>query len=71
MPPALFTVGTADHVLDDSLFMASRWAAAGNRTELAVYPDCGHGFIVLPTELARLAKARIAAFLTHALEEHS
>ena len=36
--PALFTVGTGDTLLDDSVFMAARWELAGNPTELAVYP---------------------------------
>ncbi|MFV2000875.1 MAG: alpha/beta hydrolase, partial [Acidimicrobiia bacterium] len=38
MPPALFTVGTWDPLLDDTLFMANRWLVAGNDTELAIYP---------------------------------
>jgi acetyl esterase/lipase len=63
MPPALFTVGSADHLLDDSLFMAARWQAYGNKAELAVYPDCIHGFVGFPTELARRANERIATFL--------
>jgi acetyl esterase/lipase len=63
MPPALFTVGHADHLLDDSLFMAARWQAYGNRAELAVYPDCIHGFTGFPTELATRANDRIAEFL--------
>ena len=49
MPPALFSVGTNDHLLDDTLFMAARWEAAGNRTELLVYPDTPHGCIALPS----------------------
>jgi acetyl esterase/lipase len=49
MPPALFTVGSNDHLLDDTLFMAARWEIAGNQTELLVYPDTPHGCIALPT----------------------
>jgi acetyl esterase/lipase len=49
LPPALFTVGANDHLVDDTLFLASRWARAGNETELLVYPDTPHGCIGLPT----------------------
>ncbi len=49
MPPALFSVGTNDHLVDDTLFMAARWEVAGNRTDLLVYPDTPHGCIALPT----------------------
>jgi acetyl esterase/lipase len=59
MPPALFTVGSADHLLDDTLFMARRWEAYGNEAELAVYPDCIHGFTGFPTELANRANERV------------
>jgi acetyl esterase/lipase len=64
LPPALFTVGTADYLYDDSLFMAMRWRAAGNEAELAVYPDSVHGFTVFPTALARAANAHITAWLS-------
>lgn len=63
MPPALFTVGHADRLLDDSLFMASRWEAYGNRAELEVYPDCAHGFTFFPVKLAQIARERITAFI--------
>lgn len=43
MPPALFTVGTDDPLRDDTLFMASRWAAQGIPCELEVYPGAAHG----------------------------
>jgi acetyl esterase len=39
--PALFTVGTKDALLDDTLFMHARWVAAGNDGELAIYPGGG------------------------------
>jgi acetyl esterase len=67
LPPALFTVGSADHLLDDTLFMAARWAAYGNEAELAVYPDCIHAFTAMPTELSKRANERIDAFLERAL----
>ncbi|HKE75832.1 MAG TPA: alpha/beta hydrolase fold domain-containing protein [Acidimicrobiales bacterium] len=63
LPPALFTVGHADHLLDDNLFMAARWRAWGNQAELAVYPDCIHGFLRFPMALAERARDRITAFL--------
>lgn len=61
--PAMFSVGTNDPLLDDSLFMAARWEIAGNRTELAVYPEGPHGVALSPTEMGRRAQARIEAFL--------
>ncbi len=67
LPPALFSVGSADHLLDDSLFMAARWAAYGNESELAVYPDCIHGFSAIPMELSKRAIERIDGFIERVL----
>jgi acetyl esterase len=63
MPPALFTIGTRDPLLDDSLFMSTRWAAAENRSDIAVYPGGAHVFVELPSALASRALARIDSFL--------
>lgn len=67
MPPALFTVGTLDPLLDDTLFMFSRWVAAANEAELAIYPGGVHGFNAFPIELGRQANVRIDDFLTERL----
>ncbi len=49
LPPALFTVGADDHLIDDTLFLAARWELAGNDAELLVYPDAPHGCIGMPS----------------------
>jgi acetyl esterase/lipase len=49
LPRALFSVGTNDHLIDDTLFMAARWEIAGNETELLVYPETPHANIALPS----------------------
>ncbi|TSJ64675.1 alpha/beta hydrolase [Starkeya sp. 3C] len=64
LPPALFTIGTRDALLDDTLFMAPRWLAAGNPAELAVYPGGCHVFIGFPGSLADQALARTHAFIS-------
>ncbi len=63
LPPSLVTVGTADWLLDDSLFLAARLAAVGNAVELAVYPEGPHGIEGSPTTMGRIARERIYGFL--------
>jgi acetyl esterase/lipase len=63
MPPALFTVGTLDCLLDDSLFMAARWASFGNSAELAVYPGGLHGFSTTEAPLAKRSVAKMTEFM--------
>lgn len=67
LPPALFTVGTLDPLLDDTLFMHSRWLAAGNEAELAVYPGGVHGFDAHPIKLAQRARERMHRFLVESM----
>lgn len=67
LPPALFTIGTRDALVDDSLFMHARWIAAGNQAELAIYPGGAHGFNLFAGQLAASANARMEAFLAAAV----
>jgi len=63
MPAALFSVGTRDALLGDSLFMAPRWLAAGNIAELALYPGACHGFASIDFAQRTQAVTRMAEFL--------
>jgi len=68
LPPALFTIGTADPLLDDTLFMAARWEAAGNEAELRVYADGIHAFNAFPTDIGIAANIAQVEFLRSAFE---
>ncbi len=63
MPIALFTIGTMDPLLDDTLFMHARWQAAGNQSELAVYPGGCHAFNAFPLTIADQANGKIREFI--------
>jgi acetyl esterase/lipase len=63
LPPALFSVGTRDLLLDDTLFMASRWVAAGNKADFAVWPGGCHVFIRFDSAMSEQALARIDGFI--------
>jgi len=65
--PALFTIGTRDALLDDSLFMHARWVAAGNAGELDIYPGACHGFIAFPCAQTFASLKKQTEFLNAAL----
>ena len=67
MPPAVFTVGTQDALLDDTLFMEARWRAADHVTELNVWAEAPHGFVSLPMSVADVALSAEHAFLKRVL----
>jgi acetyl esterase/lipase len=67
MPPAIFTIGTEDPLLDDTLFMEARWRQAGHATELRIWPEAPHGFVSLPMSVADVALAAEHGFLCRTL----
>ena len=67
LPPALVQVGTADPLLDDSLFIAQRWQAAGGLAEVAVYPGGVHAFDMFDLAIARASRARQDDFVNRVL----
>src|SRR5262249_47839692 len=67
LPPAMFVVGALDPLLDDSLFMASRWQAAGNQATVEVWPTGAHTFMNMGTPLAQAALERTTAWITEIL----
>jgi acetyl esterase/lipase len=67
MPPAIFTVGTEDALLDDTLFMEARWRTAGSETELRVWREAPHGFLNLPMRVADVALSAENGFLRETL----
>lgn len=63
LPKALFIVGSRDLLVDDTLFMANAWAAAGNGAELDVYPGGCHVFIAFPGTISDQALKRVDGYL--------
>ncbi len=69
LPPALFTVGTADPLLDDTYFMEARWRIAGNKTSLAVYPESPHAFNFFPSQMAKAANKKMYQWIIKLYEK--
>lgn len=69
LPPSLFLVGSEDPLLDDSVFMATKWAMAGNKTSLKIIPAAFHGFTLFPIgEIADEGIKEIVDFVSPLLE---
>lgn len=60
LPPALFTCGTEDCLLDDSVMMATKWQMSGGEGILKIFPGAPHGFILFPPDASESAKEGLA-----------
>lgn len=68
LPPAIFSVGALDPLIDDSKFMATRWESAGNQTILKVYPECPHIFNKFQTQMAGAANRIVYKWIDNLLK---
>jgi acetyl esterase/lipase len=59
LPPCFVSVGTCDHLLDDSLMFAARAAAAGVEVDLFVAPDLPHAFQAFDCSMTKLWGERL------------
>ncbi|MFD7608336.1 alpha/beta hydrolase [Streptomyces mirabilis] len=66
LPPARIVVGTEDPLLDDSLFLAQRWQAAGAPVQLGVVAGAMHGFTLFPLTITERELGRERDFLATA-----
>ncbi|MFC9926885.1 alpha/beta hydrolase [Streptomyces sp. NPDC127190] len=66
LPPARIVVGTQDPLLDDSLFLAQRWQAAGAAVQLDVVAGAMHGFTLFPSAITAREQQRERDFLADA-----
>lgn len=64
LPPALFTCGTDDPTLGDSVAMAQRWPGA----TLEIYPDGFHAANLFPSKLADVWNRSIERFIIDAIK---
>ncbi len=70
MPPAHFTVGTEDALLDDSLFMSDCWLQHQEDVELDIYPGGCHVFQYFDElKQARDSRKAMHAFLNRQIEK--
>jgi acetyl esterase/lipase len=57
LPSVLFTVGTEDCLMDDTVMMGTKWLMAGGEAVIKIYPGACHGFIVFDPDVLAPAKA--------------
>ncbi|MBY0510921.1 MAG: alpha/beta hydrolase [Rhodospirillaceae bacterium] len=63
LPPALFIVGTADPLIDDTRLMFEKWSAQSGGAELEIVAEAPHGFNRFDSSTARKTNAYTRAWL--------
>ncbi|KAF5632275.1 lipase esterase [Fusarium tjaetaba] len=69
-PPAHFLVGNVEPLLDDSIFMAAKWANAGSEAEPYVVEGARHAFTLIPFgEVTNVGIQAVVEFLRVQLQK--
>ena len=68
LPPALFTVGTDDPTLHDSIGMHDKWDAANGNATLEIYEHGFHAFNLFPSKLGDASNRSQERFITNAVK---
>ncbi|KAH8815631.1 Alpha/Beta hydrolase protein [Xylogone sp. PMI_703] len=63
LPSALFTCGTDDPLLDDSVLMGTKWLINGGEAYIKIYPGGAHAFIGFPIPIAAEAMSDTAEYI--------
>jgi acetyl esterase/lipase len=67
LPPLFMSVGTTDHLFDDTMIVATRAAAAGVEVELVVLPELPHAFMAFPCTATKIWAERLDGWLERIL----
>ncbi len=71
LPPTMLAVGTADSLVDDTVFLATRLLASGVECELELVPGAEHAFDGGPIQPYQESVAVVDGFLSgHARRPH-
>lgn len=69
LPPALFTCGTEDCLLDDTMMMSVKWQMAGAEAIVKIFPGAPHGFIAFPPDVMPETAQALGDMKTFILEK--
>ena len=56
LPSAIFTCGTEDCLVDDTVMMAVRWQMHGGKAVVRIFPGAPHGYTLADWEVCKEAK---------------
>ena len=68
LPPAIFTCGTEDCLLDDTMMMSTKWQMSGGSAVVKIYPGAPHGYTLFSQDKCPEAREGLNANCTFVRE---